>query len=306
MKIANNINGWIVIDKPSGMNSTKAVSITKKLTKAKKVGHAGTLDPMASGILPVALGEATKAVQLLMNAKKTYIFTITFGSATDTDDADGKIIATTEKIPYKEKIISALPSFIGEIEQVPPTYSAIKLQGKRSYDLARKGKSPELKARTVIIYDLKLINSQSNNLYTFEMNCGKGTYVRSVARDLARKLDSLGHVSMLRRGKVGPFSEKNAISLEKLENMVHIMPPPADEKIIETGVVLPVEAALDDIPVLQVSDFSAYRLKTGRSVLIEDMGTNKDGTIYVLNKNKIVAIARLEKNFVKPVRVFNH
>lgn len=292
----NNINGWLVIDKPGGITSAKVVARVKNTTKAMKVGHAGTLDPMASGILPIALGEATKTVMFMSNASKTYKFTVMFGKATDTDDAEGKVIEESDKVPTHQEIEAALPAFIGKIEQIPPSYSAIKVNGKRSYDLAREGKAEELKARIIQVNYLKLLNFHGN-IAEFEMDCGKGTYVRSIARDLSRKLGTCGHVTVLRRTRVGNFCEEDAILLENLEKMLHIAPPVKG--------ILPVEAVLDDIPVLHLNQSSSEDLRNGRFVIVKD-GEIHHQVICAMNGGKLVAIAKIEGDRLKPVRVFNH
>lgn len=256
---------------------------------------------MASGVLPVALGEATKTITFSTNAGKTYRFTITFGSSTDTDDAEGQIIKSGGRMPSEQEILDALPSFIGKIEQVPPIYSAIKVDGKRSYDLARKGKAAELKPRIVEVNSLKLLKIRDNTA-EMEMDCGKGTYVRSIARDLAEKLNTYGHVSVLRRARVGKFHEKDAILLENLENLVHIAPPLEN---FPKG-ILPVEAVLDDIPVLHLDQSKSEALRQGKSVNITDYPSQNKQTVCALYNGKLVAITNFEDGRLKPVRVFNH
>ena len=214
----NKVDGWLVIDKPYNMGSTKVVGKCRFLTKAQKVGHAGTLDPLATGILPIAFGEATKTIPFMMDAKKTYRFTVTWGEERTTDDIEGDVIETSGIRPTQDQILKALPDFIGVIKQRPPIFSAIKIDGKRAYDLARAGEAVEMKEREVEVFDLKLLESDLQSA-TFEMECSKGTYVRSIGRDLARKLGTLGYISMLRRTKVGAFDESDTISLEKLEEL---------------------------------------------------------------------------------------
>ncbi len=300
-KQRNNINGWINLDKPKGISSAKAVAIIKRIFNAEKVGHAGTLDPMATGILPIALGEATKTIQFIQNAQKTYSFTIKFGSLTDTDDAEGEIIDTTDIIPTKEALIAALPEFTGEIEQIPPIYSAIKVNGERSYKLAREGKEIELKARKITIDSLELVEfDEINNTATLEMSCEKGTYVRSLARDLAKKLGSLGHVTILRRTKVGIFNERGTILLDKLEKTVHNS---ASFQDLE-GTLLLVEEVLDDIPVLHLDEIGNKRLRQGQLVFTDQQFSAE--TICALFEGKLVAICTPCEGNIKPVRVFRH
>src|SRR5690348_712167 len=201
------IHGWLVLDKPVGMTSTHAVSVIKHLFAARRAGHAGTLDPLASGCLPIALGEATKTVPFVFDGRKTYRFTIRWGEERDTDDAEGRVAATSAIRPDAAAIRAQLPRFTGTIEQVPPRFSAIKIDGERAYDLARDGEAVELKPRTVEIYRLELLETPDPDHAVLAAECGKGTYVRSLARDLGRALGALGHVSALRRDRVGPFGE---------------------------------------------------------------------------------------------------
>ena len=215
------VHGWIVLDKPVGMTSTHAVAVIKRLFAAKRVGHAGTLDPLASGCLPIALGEATKTVPFVVDGRKTYLFTIRWGEERDTDDAEGRIVGTSELRPDAAAIGAVLPRFVGRIEQVPPRFSAVKIAGERAYDLARDGEAVELKPRSVEIDRLELLETPDPDHAVLGCECGKGTYVRSLARDLGRVLGALGHVSALRRGRVGPFGEADMISLERLEALCH-------------------------------------------------------------------------------------
>src|SRR5579864_4476115 len=215
------VHGWIVLDKPIGMTSTYAVAVIKRLFAAKRVGHAGTLDPLASGCLPIALGEATKTVPFVFDGRKTYRFTIRWGEERDTDDAEGRVAATSTIRPDAAAIRAQLPRFTGTIDQVPPRFSAIKIDGERAYDLARDGEAVELKPRTVEIYRLELLETPDPDHAVLAAECGKGTYVRAIARDLGRALGALGHVSALRRDRVGPFGEDEMISLEQLETLCH-------------------------------------------------------------------------------------
>ena len=214
------VSGWINLDKPVGIGSTKALSRVRKFLDAQKAGHAGTLDPLASGILPIALGEATKVIPFIQDAAKTYAFTIKWGEATDTDDTEGNIIKTSPNRPKEQDILKALPDFTGEITQIPPKYSAIKIDGQRAYDLARSGADIEMKSRQVVINQLELLEAR-RDAADFRVNCGKGTYVRSLARDIAEKLGTYGHIIALRRESVGYFTLQSAISLEILENLIN-------------------------------------------------------------------------------------
>ena len=254
------VNGWVNLDKPLNMTSTEAVSKVRRLFNAQKAGHAGTLDPLATGILPIALGEATKTVPFLMEAGKTYRFTIAWGAATATFDREGEVIARSDVRPSREAVEAVLPQFIGEIEQAPPIYSAIKVGGQRAYDLARDGVAVELAARPVIIRDLYVLEASSADEITLEMSCGKGTYVRALARDLAQTLGACGHVSVLRRTQVGRFEESRSITLEKLADFIH--------KGCGSEAMLPVETALDDIPALAITDEDAFKLRQGRPIVL--------------------------------------
>jgi tRNA pseudouridine55 synthase len=297
------VHGWIVLDKPIGMTSTYAVSVIKRLFAAKRVGHAGTLDPLASGCLPIALGEATKTVPFVFDGRKTYRFTIRWGEERDTDDAEGRVAATSAVRPDAAAIRTLLPRFTGTIEQVPPRFSAIKIDGERAYDLARDGETVELKPRTVEIYRLDLLETPDPDHAVLAAECGKGTYVRALARDLGRALGALGHVSALRRDRVGPFGEDAMISLERLETLCHRAA--AGEGNL-ADVLLPIETALDDIPALAVSPADAARLQRGQAVLLR----GRDAAIFrgivaVTCGGGIVAIAEIDRGEIVPKRVFN-
>jgi len=295
-------SGWIIIDKPVGMSSAKVVYKVRKLLGIKKAGHAGTLDPLATGVLPIGLGEATKVMKFAVGGRKEYIFTIKFGTATDTDDSEGEVIKTSAKLPTEKEIRDTLASFTGEIEQTPPSYSAIKVNGKRAYKLAREGIEVKIKSRIVEIGKLVLLSMPRTDEAEFIMECSKGTYVRSLARDLAEKLGTYGHIIQLRRTKVGIFSEKSAILLESLEKLVHGARPLEPDM---GKVVLPVEAVLDDIPVLNLDQTFSQALRNGQAVFINHKPIESE-TICALNKGKLVAIGRMEGSLLKPVRVFNH
>jgi tRNA pseudouridine55 synthase len=298
----NDINGWLILDKPQGLTSNQALGRLKRLYNPKKVGHAGTLDPLATGVLPIAFGEATKTVAHVVDCEKTYDFTIRWGVETDSDDAEGQPVRTSDERPSREAIEAALPAFIGDIMQVPPCYSAIKVDGERAYDLARDGDTVELTPRPVSVYELDIEEPISPELTRLICACGKGTYVRSIARDLGRGLGCYGHIAALRRTSVGPFDEENAISLEKLEQFSNS----ADGYSALMGAILPVETALDGIPALAISGDDAARLKRGQSILIR--GGNAPilkGPIYATSRGVLVAIGEVERGEMHPIRVFN-
>jgi tRNA pseudouridine55 synthase len=297
------VHGWIILDKPVGMTSTHAVSIIKRLTKAKRAGHAGTLDPLASGALPIALGEATKTVPFVMDGRKLYRFTVRWGEERDTDDAEGRVIETGDRRPAPDTIHALLPAFTGVIEQVPPRYSAIKIEGERAYDLAREGETVELKARPVEINRLELTDTPDPDHAVFEAACGKGTYVRSLARDMGRKLGCFGHVSALRRVAVGPFGEETMISLEELEALCHRA---AAGEVSLADAILPVETALDDIPALAVSRADAARLQRGQAVILRGRDAPVfRGPVYVTVAGQLLALAEMDHGEIVPRRVFN-
>jgi tRNA pseudouridine55 synthase len=297
------VHGWIVLDKPVGMTSTHAVSVIKRLFSAKRAGHAGTLDPLASGALPIALGEATKTVPFVMDGRKVYRFTVRWGEERDTDDAEGRVIASSDQRPSAEAIRALLPTFTGTIQQVPPRYSAIKIEGERAYDLARDGEEVALAARPVEIGRLELVNVPDPDHAVLEAECGKGTYVRSLARDLGRTLGCFGHVSALRRSAVGPFGEETMILLEQLEALCHRA---ASGEVSLADALMPVETALDDIPALAVSRADAARLQRGQAVLLRGRDApNFRGTIYVTVSGELLALAELDRGEIVPKRVFN-
>ncbi len=304
------IHGWLILDKPKGITSTLAVTKVRRLFDAQKAGHAGTLDPMATGILPIAFGEATKTMPFATDGEKVYRFTIAWGAATDTDDADGKIFDTSPVRPTREQIDAMLPRFTGEIMQTPPRYSAIKVDGERAYDLARDGEEMDLQPRPIFIREVHLTAQPDADHATFEMTCGKGSYVRAWARDFARALGTLGHVSELRRLRVGPFDEKSAVSLDFLESLGN--GPPALEHL------RPLATALDDIPALAVTDPDAVRLRSGNAVMIRaphfrelQQGAapeeNLQGqTVFIHTaKGEPVALAEIAEGEMRPFRVFN-
>ncbi len=288
------IHGWLVIDKAAGITSARAVAEVLRITGARKAGHGGTLDPMATGVLPIALGEATKTVANVVGSPKTYRFTVRWGEARDTDDADGAVIATSETRPSADAVRAALGAFTGVIEQVPPVYAAIKVKGERAYALARQGKPVTLPAREVVIERLDLIAVPDADHASFEMRCGKGTYVRALARDLAMRLGTVGHLAALRRTAVGQFHEDAAISLDNLAALMHSAA--LDEQL------RPVETALADIPALAVTESQADRLKCGQAVHV----LHRDlGLVRVTADSRLVALAEVKGGKAHPVRVFN-
>ncbi|MGH6931033.1 MAG: tRNA pseudouridine(55) synthase TruB [Dongiaceae bacterium] len=299
------VHGWLVLDKPAGMTSTQASSAVRRLFNAAKAGHAGTLDPLATGVLPVALGEATKTMAYVVDGTKRYRFTVRWGEARDTDDAAGKVIATNPRRPTGGEIAEALPRFVGLIEQSPPAFSAVHIDGERAYDLARAGRAPELPPRQVTVLRLEFVGQPEADLAVFEVTCGKGTYVRSLARDLSARLGTVGHVAALRRLAVGPFTENRAISLETLESLRH---SPA-----AFGHLLPVETALDDIPALALTDTEANRLRHGQPVGLfrrqdlERIGHLESGSLVCAkHSGKLLALTRFEAGGLRPVRILNH
>ncbi|GAK34766.1 tRNA pseudouridine synthase B [Iodidimonas nitroreducens] len=288
------IHGWVILDKPLGLSSSQGVGKVRGLLDARKAGHAGTLDPLASGVLPIGLGEATKAMPFIVDSTKDYVFSIAFGEARSTDDCEGEVVARSDVIPNEAAILAALPQFIGEIAQVPPAYSAIKLDGKRAYALARGGETPLLQARPVHVHDLRYLGPDEAGHGRFFMCCGKGTYVRSLARDLSQSLDTVGHVAALRRTRVGPFHERAAISLENLEKVRHGAPAEA--------IVLPVTTALDDIPALAITDQEADLIKKGQCLR---HSSAQDGDLILICGERPVAIARCQSGLITSRRVFN-
>ncbi|MBS0527213.1 MAG: tRNA pseudouridine(55) synthase TruB [Proteobacteria bacterium] len=293
----NKVDGWVVLDKPLGMGSTQAVGKVRWLFSAEKAGHGGTLDPLATGVLPIALGEATKTVPFIMDGRKEYRFTLRFGEARSTDDGEGEVIATSDVRPSDEAIRAVLGQFIGDVEQMPPAYSALKIGGQRAYDLARAGEAVKLKPRMVRIDRLELLARPDADHADFVVGCGKGTYIRSLGRDLAKALGTVGHLSALRRTAVGPFREEAAISLPKLETLGHI--PPL------LGALVPVATALDDIPALALTGTQADRLRHGQPVLLTRDAPPSGTLVRAETGSKLVALVRSDGVALQPVRVFN-
>lgn len=316
------LHGWLNLDKPYGMTSTQAVAAVKRLLHPAKIGHAGTLDPLATGILPLALGEATKTVPYLVDAHKSYRFTLRFGEETSTCDTEGEVVATSDHRPSDAEILSSLPAFTGVLSQVPPAFSAIKINGERAYDLARAGVAVEMKPRQVVIDRISLLSRPDPDHAVFEVQCGKGTYIRSLARDMALFVNTLGHVSALRRLAVGGFDETNAISLEKLEEIVHSARPAAEKAEGEGNlmslpkeVLLPVAAGLDDIPAIRIAKGTAMQLRHGRAAHVArtDFLTHgeKDdepqlyGALFqAVCFGELIALVERKGNMIAPVRVF--
>ena len=311
-KKGEDVSGWVVLDKPDDMTSTHAVSAVRRVFNAQKAGHSGTLDPLASGVLPIALGEATKTVPWLMEAQKTYLFTIKWGASTETQDREGKVTATSDVRPSEAAIREALKGFIGEIAQVPPQYSAVKVEGERAYDLARAGEEVALAPRQVVVYEADLVNTEGADLAHFRVRSGKGFYIRALVRDLAAKLGAEGHVWRLRRTAVGPFTEENAVTLDVLEDLRH--KGAASERLN------PVETALADIPALAINGEDAFKLKQGRPIVllphvVEGLKPNfKPRTIagqdasraaVALFQGKAVALGDVRAGQFQPTRVFH-
>ena len=298
------VHGWMAIDKPSGVSSAGAVAIAKRATNAAKIGHGGTLDPLATGVLPLAFGEATKTVSYVMDGAKRYRVTVRWGEARNTDDAEGEVIETSGVRPSRAEIEAVLPAFTGVIEQVPPAYSAIKVGGERAYKLARADKDVVLAARPARIDSLALIEMPDDDHAVFEVGSGKGVYMRSLARDIGAALGTCAYVAGLRRTACGPFDETHAIPLEKLESVRHS--PAALEHL------LPVETVLDDIPALALTDSEVLRIKRGQPVPVLRTADRKliepleDGaTLCAMAGGRLVAFTRLDGRQIRPVRVIN-
>ncbi len=288
------INGWLILDKPVGMTSTHAVSRLKRIFNAKKAGHAGTLDPLASGILPVAFGEATKTVPFVQDGEKAYRFTVKWGVETDSDDSDGKPVRTSEARPAPDQIAALLPEFTGTIMQTPPAFSAIKIAGERAYDIAREGEEVILQPRPVTIHSLDLVSATDEDA-VFEAACGKGTYVRAIARDLGRLLGCYGHVTALRRTRVGPFTEEDSVPLAELE--AEGAQPFED--------LLSVEAGLTELACVVVDRDGAARLRRGQSLILRGRDAPAGGFAYAACAGVPVAFGAVEGGELVPSRVFN-
>lgn len=301
-KKGNRVNGWLILDKPLEMTSTQAVGKIRWLYQAQKAGHAGTLDPLATGILPIALGEATKTVSFAVDGQKAYRFTVRWGVETTTDDTEGAAVRTSEYRPALGEIEALLPQFAGEIMQTPPAFSAIKIDGQRAYDLAREGEDVILEPRPVFIDLLRIVDTPDEATTVFEAECGKGTYVRAIARDLGRKLGCFGHVISLRRTRVGPFDDASSITLAQLEAL-HAL----DDGGVElTRCLLPIETALTDMTELNITLSDASRLRLGQPVLIRGRDAPiTQGEVYAVCKGQLIAIGEIERGELRPTRVFN-
>ncbi|MBL0370490.1 tRNA pseudouridine(55) synthase TruB [Rhizobium sp. KVB221] len=297
------ISGWLILDKPVDFGSTEAVSKIKWLFKAQKAGHAGTLDPLASGMLPIALGDATKTVPYVMDGRKIYEFTVSWGEERSTDDLEGQATQTSENRPAEEAIRAILPNYTGVIQQIPPQFSAIKIAGERAYDLAREGETVEIPAREVEIHRLTLVKAEQDRAW-FEVECGKGTYVRSLARDFGRDLGCYGHISELRRSYVAPFDEDKMVplaelvALESIEDMDERLAA-LDAFLIDTG------EALSALPHLAISDDQARRLRSGNPIILR----GRDAPLpvpeaYATAKGELIAIGAIEEGEFRPKRVF--
>jgi tRNA pseudouridine55 synthase len=318
-KKGNVVNGWLVLDKPAGMSSTEAVAAVRRCFDAQKAGHAGTLDPLATGILPIALGEATKTVPFAVDGEKAYRFTVRWGAETTTDDREGEVVRTSPDRPSREAIQSLLSRFVGEVLQTPPQFSAIKIDGERAYDLARSGETVAIEPRLVEIFALEIVDMPDADTTVFETECGRGTYVRAIARDLGRLLGCYGHVIDLRRTRVAGFDEDRAVSLDELRHAAYgeAGPPqrPADgspwprptiDLAAAETLLEPVEAVLDDITELQISTVDAGRLMQGKAVLVRGRDAPvAAGTAYAMCKGRLIALGALEQGEFRPSRIFN-
>ena len=298
------VHGWIALDKPSGITAAKVVARVKRTLNAAKAGHGGTLDPLATGILPIALGEATKTASYAMDSSKTYTFEVTWGAATDTDDSDGTVIRTSALRPARSEIEAMLPKFTGRIEQIPPDYSAIKVDGQRAYDLARAKEKLNLTPRKVEVRRFALTGLPDPDHARFEVDCGKGTYIRALVRDLAQALGTEGHISALRRTRCGAFRENKAISLELLETLGH--------KAAASEYLLPVKTVLDDIPALALTEEEARRMSLGQAIALWPIvkrkpltGLEEGQAVQALCGERLIAVAEVGNGMVRPVRVLN-
>jgi tRNA pseudouridine55 synthase len=297
------LDGWLIIDKPPGLTSTDVVNRTRRAFDAQKAGHGGTLDPLATGVLPIAFGAATKTVPYVMDGTKLYRFTLRFGEARDTDDADGKLAATSAARPSDACIEAALPRFRGDIMQVPPTFSAVKIAGERAYDMAREGRAAVLEPRPAQVFRFDLVARPDADTAEFEVECGRGVYMRSLARDLAVACGTFGHVAALRRLRVGPFTEGHAIPLDKIVGPDHTAPASPD-------LLLPVATALADIPALALTEAEASVLGQGQAIsLVALMGripaaANPDGGLArAMAGGRVVGLCRLVDGWLRPERI---
>ena len=297
------LDGWLIVDKPQGLTSTDVVNRVRRAFDAQKAGHGGTLDPLATGVLPIAFGAATKTVPYVMDGTKIYRFTLTLGEARDTDDADGQVIATSDVRPSDEQLRAALPAFIGDIMQVPPIFSAIKIAGERAYDMAREGRAPVMEPRPARIDRFELIERPDADHAVFEVQSGKGVYMRSLARDVAVACGSVGHISVLRRLRVGPFPELKSIPLDKLQRGEDTPP-------LSPDLLLPVSTALADIPALALTEAEVNALSHGQALsLVAFMGRiprtadPEGGLVRAMAGDRVLGLARLEDGMLKPERL---
>jgi tRNA pseudouridine55 synthase len=305
-KHGRKIDGWLILDKPVGITSTQAVNKVKRALDAQKAGHGGTLDPLATGILPIALGAATKTVPYVMDGTKLYHFTIRFGEGRDTDDAEGAVTETSDYRPSDAEIAAALPGFRGSIMQIPPVFSAIKVEGERAYDLSRAGAPPVLAARLAQVDRFEFLRRPDEDTAEFEVESGKGVYMRALARDLAKACGTVGHIAVLRRLRVGPFAENMAVPMDTILNPAHTPATLAE-------LLLPIETALDDIPALALTAVEAHALANGQAISLVDLlgripdAANPDnGLVRVLAAGRVLALGRLSEGWLKPERLINH
>lgn len=304
------VHGWLTFNKPAGMTSTQAVGLVKRLFNAQKAGHGGTLDPLADGILPIAFGEATKTSAYAMDADKDYTFTIEWGASTSTQDKEGEVIGRSDKRASLAAVSEALQSFVGDIQQIPPQFSAIKVNGERAYDLARGGEQVELKAREVVLYEASLDDTSTEDEAIIHVTCGKGFYIRALVRDLAEKLGLEGHVTALKRTRVGAFKIKDAVTPDMLEAM--------DGPDARKDVLVPIETAMDDVPTVEIMAANASRLRNGNDIMLlphemddfkrqrtELQGEESDDRLaLVLCDGKAIAMGEIRAGHFQPSRVF--
>lgn len=296
-KHGDDVDGWLIIDKPEGMSSTKVVGKTRYLLQAKKNGHTGTLDPFASGVLPIAFGEATKLVPFVMDGNKEYEFIIKWGEKTDTGDTEGEVIAACDKIPTHEEIMAALPHFIGKITQIPPVYSAIKINGQPAYKLARKGKDVVIKPREIAIYSLELLEEFPDSA-KFKVVCSKGTYIRTLGKDLAEFLGTFGYLTALRRTKCGNFDLESKILLDSLEKMEYVEN--------RRQLLLPLETSLRDIAEIAVTAEDANKLSMGQGISPKNYDVKtSDDLLAALFDDCLIALVKIGEHKISPIRVFN-
>lgn len=315
------INGWVVLDKPLEMTSTQAVGKVRRLFNAQKAGHAGTLDPLATGVLPIALGEATKTVPFLMDGDKTYRFVVAWGSRTDTDDLEGVVVETSDVRPSEDDVLAALPAFTGDILQTPPQYSAVKIGGERAYDIARDGETVALAPRPVFIETLRIV-SHAPEQTIIECDCGKGTYVRSLARDLGEALGTCAHVAGLRRTRVGSLTERDLVTFEDIEAAIAergeadeasrvAQDVPDAQRLAhpvaawDSTILRSVETALDDIPAVAIGGSDASRLRNGQSIILRGRDAPLPGPAYARHGRELIALGEVENGELHPRRVFN-